>query len=85
MPDRKESINSVINAITEEIQVSNEKSKDLLRIFSVLASYTWNEEEGMKEFYKSDNCMDYHSSNFEQDRKRLEIRKKEHNKGGDKK
>ena len=35
------------------------------------------EGEEMQEFYKADNCMDYYSSNFEQNRKRLEIRKKE--------
>ena len=39
LPDRKQSINKVIDAIMGEIQISNEKSKDLLRIFSVLASY----------------------------------------------
>ena len=85
MPDKKESIKSVSNAIMEEIQVSNEKSKDLLRIFSVLESYTWNDEEGRKEYYKSDAYMDYHSSNFEENRKRLEVRKKEQNKVGERK
>ena len=85
LPDRRESINKVIDAIMGEIQISNEKSKDLLRIFSVLASYCWYEGEEMQEFYKAENCMDYYSSNYEQNRKRLEIRKKDQNKGGDKK
>ena len=85
LPDRKQSINKVIDAIMGEIQISNEKSKDLLRIFSVLASYCWNEGEEMQEYYKADSCLDYYANSYEQTRKRLEIKKKDQSKGTEKK
>ena len=85
LPDRKQSINKVIDAIMGEIQISNEKSKDLLRIFSVLASYCWNEGEEMQEYYKAESTSDYYSNSHEQTRKRLEIKKKDSSKGTEKK
>ena len=85
LPDRRQSINKVIGAIMGEIQISDEKSKDLLRIFSVLASYCWNEGEEMQEYYKADSCLDYYSNSYEQTRKRLEIKKKDQSKGTEKK
>ena len=81
LPNQRQSINKVIGAIMGEIQISDEKSKDLLRIFSVLASCCYNEGEEMQEYQKAESCLDYYSNSFEQTRKRLEIKRKGQSKG----
>ena len=84
LPEKKDSFNSFCDSIMSEIQVSNEKSRDLLRIFSVLASYLLHDDESRTEFYKGDSSLDYNAHNFEEQKRRLEIKRKEQKHSGEK-